>query len=384
MSLKHDNYIKDRKNVTIFLGEEIKMNITNICGFYNRKEANKAVVNRAPKTIKKFQALKRKTAARIIQTAYMCDKKRYTKDQITKAIKTIKSENDCPILLDDTPLNPRTIIVTKCNHAFNRDALLKWLEVSPHKNCPSCRSIVDQIDVILDVIRNTKKPSDKTKALRMLCRLADSPANRKTIANTGVISDLLDAIRNTENSFVKEAALGLLCRLADSPANRKTIANTGVISDLLDAIRNTENSFVKEAALGLLCNIAILPECRKAIADDEFMPVLVNIVNNPGNDRIKGLAQDALEILSTIIEIKNPKPLHKLGLTLIWSFANLSSHEKSTTRLNIEKLGFILIWWLSDYLATQQIKPSPLVKGYLRCLMLAVSINQYKSWTRGY
>lgn len=272
----------------------------------------------------------------------MCDKKGYTKDQITKAIKTIKSENDCPILLDDTPLNPRTIIVTKCNHAFNRDALLKWLELSPHKNCPSCRSIVDQIDVILDVIRNTKEPSDKTKALRMLCRLADSPANRKTIANTGVISDLLDAIRNTENSFVKEAALELLC------------------------------------------NIAILPECRKAIADDEFMPVLVNIVNNPGNDRIKGLAQDALEILSTIIEIKNPKPLHKLGLTLIWSFANLSSHEKSTTRLTIEKLGFILIWWLSDYLTTQQIKPSPLVKGYLRCLMLAVSINQYKSWTRGY
>ena len=30
MSLKHDNYIKDRKNVTIFLGEEIKMKLSKI------------------------------------------------------------------------------------------------------------------------------------------------------------------------------------------------------------------------------------------------------------------------------------------------------------------------------------------------------------------
>ena len=30
MSLKHDNYIKDRKNVTIFLGEEIKMQLSSI------------------------------------------------------------------------------------------------------------------------------------------------------------------------------------------------------------------------------------------------------------------------------------------------------------------------------------------------------------------
>mgnify|MGYP001449911085 CR=1 FL=1 len=32
LSLKHDNYIKDRKNVTIFLGEEIKIKLLSICG----------------------------------------------------------------------------------------------------------------------------------------------------------------------------------------------------------------------------------------------------------------------------------------------------------------------------------------------------------------
>ncbi len=40
MSLKHDNYIKDRKNVTIFLGEEIKMNISQQSSAAIQPQAN--------------------------------------------------------------------------------------------------------------------------------------------------------------------------------------------------------------------------------------------------------------------------------------------------------------------------------------------------------
>jgi hypothetical protein len=75
-----------------------------------------------------------------IQTAYLGYKQGYNKDQIAKAIKTVEAKEDCPILQDGTPLTARTTTVTKCNHAFETQALMNWLQVSQDGNCPICRT----------------------------------------------------------------------------------------------------------------------------------------------------------------------------------------------------------------------------------------------------
>ena len=53
LSLKHDNYIKDRKNVTIFLEKEIKMKVSSIPAVTIQRTIRKQ------KAVKEFQTLKR-------------------------------------------------------------------------------------------------------------------------------------------------------------------------------------------------------------------------------------------------------------------------------------------------------------------------------------
>ncbi len=52
MSLKHDNYIKVRKNVTIFLEKKIKMKLSSISAVTIQRAIRKQ------KAVKEFQTLK--------------------------------------------------------------------------------------------------------------------------------------------------------------------------------------------------------------------------------------------------------------------------------------------------------------------------------------
>ena len=106
-----------------------------------------------------------------------------------KKLVEIRKTTDCPIR--STTLRFQTTYITPCNHVFNSRALLHWLTVSPYKTCPSCRYIVDEIAVILDVIRNPETPVVKEEALGTLLNLAGQVTSEDGIeAIAGAIANI--------------------------------------------------------------------------------------------------------------------------------------------------------------------------------------------------
>lgn len=59
---------------------------------------------------------------------------------MTKSLQDIINGEECPIRQDGTILKPETIVTPSCLHSADKEAMQRWLLISPHQDCPSCRT----------------------------------------------------------------------------------------------------------------------------------------------------------------------------------------------------------------------------------------------------
>lgn len=88
----------------------------------------------------------------------------YQPKPIVKAKPDVKAEeeNDCSICREPVGAKVADTVVTKCHHLFHDGCLKAWLDSSAHKDCPNCRTPLQQRDIKLLTVPTANKPKPQT------------------------------------------------------------------------------------------------------------------------------------------------------------------------------------------------------------------------------